>query len=772
MMLLHRILIQFIFIISTASLFSCNAYGAPNKNIEQKSNSPKIDYNTSQNLSASVKYHITPETCVYNTTNRALITHIIRAKHNKQQLNQLQSFVIKAIKHPTNCLFTHDIDNVIIFLTAASKCKNDSHISILANQLIKGETRSVNDIWNCYDIWNISSAISEYSGSNISDIRQIIATKIVNPNNDMHQWKSYNIIKMLQCLIKGNSKKEAEAFQHIVDHATIRNCAIYNWRGQSLSQLFELLIKKNIANMKMTILKAFSLIVTSGLSHWNAKSSSTMLRDLMILQKTPSADIKNDESYRIVMQLIINRLASPEIRFIDYDGHTLAETMNVLLHTSKLGWPKNIDKARQRLAKFIVDGDINISLMANNDWIMTIRGLTNESMIEQEAMQTIAAHFNDRRLILSQWTSDQLLHIATEFSHNHGQHIEKATQKIASFVTSKNLESWSTVDLAILAQVWSPKTRGIHHKTINNIADQILNKSLQLPIVDYIDLAFAVSLSKGDHCLELIRCITKDVGDDIFDLSRLSPILLAKLVSIVNQDDDKYAKKALSKITNYLISMDTEQWLNLPSDSLKLITNACCKHYKLTAVQSVLHNIFLLVIDDRIDLLDWPIDTLEVLIRTFHKPYHDDLIQRGYRKIVAQLNRPDTALRKWPINTLASVAKGVSNLRDYSSEEFIARLAKIYMEKRDRDETKYGITILLAICHLPIESEKIIKAAVKLSSVLYNTAYSNMDPVDRIYLFWVITLLDFVVHEEGRINTTETTKTVIVELTKIIPRGF
>ncbi|MDP0588812.1 MAG: RAP domain-containing protein [Candidatus Endonucleobacter bathymodioli] len=160
---------------------------------------------------------------------------------------------------------------------------------------------------------------------------------------------------------------------------------------------------------------------------------------------------------------------------------------------------------------------------------------------------------------------------------------------------------------------------------------------------------------------------------------------------------------------------------------------------------------------------------MDVLLRTIRSPYDDDMIQRAFRKIVAKLHCYDTELQKWSVQTIARVAKGVSRLRDYSSEKFIAQLAEIYMEKRNDDESMYGIMILSAICHLPIESSKIIKTSVKLASVLSNNAYSNMYKKDKLSLFWGITILDFVVHEKWKKASSHLkTKDRIIKLTKTI----
>ncbi|MDP0588826.1 MAG: hypothetical protein QS748_06380 [Candidatus Endonucleobacter bathymodioli] len=765
MMLLHRILLIFIFIISTALLFSYNAYAVYTKDRALTLNSS----NTSYYVSSSVKPHITTETCVYNTQNRLTIRSIGTPRPNTEQFYTLHFFVLNAIKHPVNCKLTHHLDDVISIFTAASTCKDDNSIIKLASQLSRQHVSTADEIWNSQNILDMSSAISKCSGPNISYIRQIIAHNIVKSNNDMSEWESYNITTALRSLNNGNSDQEAKAFKHIVDYVVTKNCNIDKWGDHQLSKLFKTLSKTNTESAKIAMLKVLGVMTKSGLSNWDAKSTSTVFRALARLQKTHSAYIKNERIYEIVMQLIINRLASSEINFRDCDAHTLADTMGQLWHISKLRWPKNVDKARQNIAKLIVEEDINISTIVSNDWVMIICGLTDSSIIEIEAMRTMATHFNDRTVSLSQWTNKQLLNIATSFSQMHGHSVEKSIQKTAIFVATENLEFWDIGDLAILAEVLSPKTKDLHHKAIDNIAGQILKKSIQLPIIDYIDLAFTVSLCKGEHCLELVRYISTEVADDSFDVSHLSPIFLAKLISIVSTDDEKYAEKALTKITNYLIYQNTEQLLNLPSDSLKLITHACSKHYNLTAVPSLLRHISFIVLNDRIDLSDWPIETLEVLLRTINSHDDDDLIQKSFRKIIARLNCPDTELRKWSINTLALVAKGVSRVRDYSSELFIARLAKMYIEKRDYDESKCGITILLAICNLPILSRKIIKPAVKLASILYNKAYSNMDDVDKISLFWTITLLDFVAHEKWMANASRITKTIITELTKIIP---
>ncbi|MDP0588828.1 MAG: hypothetical protein QS748_06390 [Candidatus Endonucleobacter bathymodioli] len=770
MMLLHVILIRFIFIISNVFLFSYNVYAVYNKDRVLTLNSSKTDCNTSHNVSSSVKFPIKPKPCVYNTKNRNLISIIIRERHNKQQRSLIHDLMLEAIEHPADCLLTHEVDNVIIFFTVANIYRNYIAISKLADQLAKGETGIENQIWNCHDIWHVSAAIPSCSSSNISYIRQIIANKIVQPNNDMSKWKSYNITNACRHLIKGTSNEEAKAFEHIVNYVNTKNCNIYTWEGNQLSRLFSSLAKSNTNISKIAMHKVFATIIKSKLLYWNAPSTSTIFRSLVKLQKSYSSDIHHEEQYKIVLQLIIDHLASPQVNFRGCTGNDIAAIMKKLWYVSKLHWPKNIDKARQNVAKFIVKEDINIAPLASDDWMIIIRGLTNASWIEQEAIRTIAGHFNDRKVSLSRWTDTQLLNMATAFYDHNGRRIEKAIQKISNFIASKNLDAWKTGDLATLTKVLSPRIKNLNHKAIDNIAGQMLSKSRQWHIAGYISLVLTVSICKGDNCLKLIRYISNTVRDDSFYLSRHSPIFLAKLLSIVSQDDEKYAEKPINKITDYLISLDTQQWLHLSSESLKLIINACSKHYKLTAARSVLIHISHIVIDEKTDLSDWPIETMEVLLRTLHSSYDDDLIQRVFRKIVSRLNLPDTELKKWSIKTLACVAKGASRLRDYSSEKFIARLVKMYMKKRDNNESIYGTTMLLAICHLPIKSRKIIKASVKLASVLSQNIYSDMEKTHQLALFWSIILLDFVVHEEGsKINHHVETTDMIVELKKIIP---
>ncbi|MDP0588825.1 MAG: hypothetical protein QS748_06375 [Candidatus Endonucleobacter bathymodioli] len=768
MMFSYVILIRFIYITSTVLLFSDNAYSVYNKNEVQTLHSSKTAYNTSNNIFSSVKSHAETETCVYNTENRLRLQFIAASLQHTKSFYQLPFFVLKATQHPDNCSLTHNVDNVISIFMAARICKDDHSILKLAYQLSRNVSIA-DGVWSSKNILDMSAAISKCSGPDIEYIRKIIANKIVNPNNDMSMWQPCMVAKELRSLSMGNSKMEEKAFKHIVEYLITKNCNIDQLGGQQLSQLFRSLSHTNTDQTKIAILKVFGVIIKSGLSYWNAKSTLTMFRDLVELQKSHSTFIQTEKSYKIVLQLIINRLASSELNLRACDSNDIVPLMKGLWQIDKLSWPVNIDKARRRWAKFIVEEDMNISPMASNDCMMIIRGLTPESRIEQEAMRTLAEHFHGRIAGLSQWTKSELLNVATAFTHNDRGHIEKVIPKIASFVASENLNSWDTSDLSLLATALSPKNRDVHHTAIDNIAYHILNKPNQFSIGDYIDLSLIVSRGQGYHCLKLIRYISNEIAYNNFDLSHRSLIFLAKLVSIASKDDGEYAEKALNKITTYLIDKSMEQWLELPPESFKLIASACSKYYKLMTARHLLKHIVFIILYDLIDLSYWPIDTLDIVLRKLDGS-NDYLIQRSLRKIVAKLNLPDTTLREWSINTLARVAKGVSRLRDYSSEEFITRLTKMYMEKRNCDDIKYGMTILLAICHLPIASEKIIKEAVNLASVLYDNAYSNMTESDKISLFWAITLLDFVVHEEGRINTTETTKTIIIELIKIIPK--
>ncbi|MDP0588820.1 MAG: hypothetical protein QS748_06345 [Candidatus Endonucleobacter bathymodioli] len=771
MMFSHKILTQFIFIISTVLLFSYNAYGVHNKHIELTLNSSQIDYNTSHNASSPVTSNIETETCTYNEMNTSFINKLNRSYLNRQKINQLHLFVLKAIKHPARCILTHNVDNIISIFTAANKCQNNKSIMMLAEQIISGNVTVANDIWSCRNIWDISLATSKCSDHNIEYLREVIAGKIVSPNNDMREWKSYHITNELKSLLNGKSNIEEKAFQHIIEHILTKSCNIDTWGGEQLSLLFNSLSYTNTENTKIAMLKVFGAIIKSGLSYWNTKSTSSMFKSLTKMQRPYSADIANEESYQIVLQLIINRLTSTEINFRYCICHNIAFLMNELSQIDELSWLYNVDKVRCKLAKIIVNKGRKISCTAINDWMMMVRGLKHDSDIEREALRTIADCFNDRIVHLSAWLHNQIVDLATKFSHNDGRRIEKAIQKIADFVAKTNLYLWDTNHLEILAKIFSSNTRCFHHNAIDNIASQMIHKSKKLLIDNYINIALILNNSNGDNCLAFIKNIVLKVSDDSFYPSRCSPILLAKLVSILSKEDNKYAEKALNKIANYFIHNNAEQLLSIPPDSLKMLIDGFSKHYKLQASGAFIRHISHIVIDENTDLSDWPIDTMEVILRTLNSSYDDELTQRVFRKIVAQLNLPDTELNNWSIKTLACVAKGVCRLRDYSSEKFITRLAKIYIKKRDHDESKYGITMLIAICDLPIKSRKTIKAAVKLASVLSKNACSNMDTANKVSLFWGITLLNFVVHEEGsKVNPHGKTKDRIVKLTKTIPK--
>ncbi|MDP0588807.1 MAG: hypothetical protein QS748_06265 [Candidatus Endonucleobacter bathymodioli] len=770
MMLLHEILIRCICIISTLFLFSYNAYGVHHTN-RQIFTSTKIDYNTSHTSSSSVKSHIKNKTCVYNEIDISTITKLINSQTSKKQYNQLHSFVLKAIHHPVDCLLPHHLDDVCTIFTAASACKDYSSVEVLAGNLVTGDIKITNDIWSYIHIWKINSALFSCTNPNAMHLREIIAGHIVSPNNDMSKWHPPSITYVLSSLVKDSSNKEKEAVQKIVAYIPTKKCNIDKYGAHKLSLLFRSLAKANVESADLAMIKVLNIIIKSGLSCWNIQSTSTILKSLAILQEKHMLNIVNNESYTKVIKLIMDYLADPKVKFEDLNHSTIAPLMKSLWQIHDLVNPDKILIVRHKLAKAIISKSTHVPSIKSNDWMLMARGLDCKFNIEQEAIKVLADYLNDKKIDLSECTKLELLNILSSFAYQKGFRIEKAMSKIADFVSKANLDSWDNQELTITAELLVLKIRDFHHNAINNIAHQILHKSKKSLIDDYIDISKTLSRGRGDSCLALIRKIANEVNDDSFDVSSRSPIFLSKLVIILSKDHaDKHVKKAITKIADCCIYKNSEQLLSVHTDALKVLVGGFCKHYELASVRRVIWHICEIVLDEKTDLSDWPIATMEVLLRALRSSSHDGTIQRAFRKIVATLHRPDTELQKWSVETIARVAKGVSRLRDYSSEKFIAQLTKIYMKKRHCDESRYGIMILSAICHLPIASSKIIKAAVKLASVLSNDAYSNMNKAHQLSLFWGITLLNFVVHEEWKkANTHLRTKTTITELTKTIP---
>ncbi|MDP0588815.1 MAG: hypothetical protein QS748_06315 [Candidatus Endonucleobacter bathymodioli] len=609
--------------------------------------------------------------------------------------------------------------------------------------------------------------------SNIRYLSEMMASKIAHQNNDMREWKHYRITYILTSLVKEDSTdKDKEAAQKIVAYLTTKNCNLDNWGGHKLSILLTSLVRTDVESADMAILKVLDIIVKSGLSFWNTKSTSTLLKSLAKLKQKYSPNIVNQKSYNIALQLVMDYFVQLKVNFTGFTGSEIAFFLKSLRQIPILGQLDKIALIRQKMAQYIIDENIHISSIKNDDWILIIRGLDDRINIEKEAIKVIADCLNVKKVDMSKWPKNDVLNIITTLSYQDGLRIDNAVHKIGTFIAKTHLNYWDTKELLMLAELFISKSRAIHHNALDNISCHILHRSKNLLDDDYINIAVTLSRGKGDNCLALIRKIANEVRDDNFDISSRTPMFLSNLVRILSQDEnDKYVGKAINKIADLFIYNNAEQLLSIPPNSLKIIIGGFSKHYKLTAVKSVIRNISRIVINESTNLSDWPIETMAVLLRTLSSSYDDSLIQIALRKIVAQLNRSDTELHKWSIMTLASVAKGVSNLRDYSSEKFIARLAKIYMKKRDDNENKYGSIILKAIYHLPIESSKIIKTAVKLASVLSHDAHSNTNTnkENKISLFWSIILLEFVVHDKWRKTDSHgKTKTEITKLTKTI----
>ncbi|MDP0562656.1 MAG: hypothetical protein QS721_10180 [Candidatus Endonucleobacter sp. (ex Gigantidas childressi)] len=571
-------------------------------------------------------------------------------------------------------------------------------------------------------------------------------------------------------LSKIDSTTSHNASSSVEPRILTKNCNIDNWGGHHLSLLSRSLTRSDSENTRVAMLKVCRSIIKSGLSCWNADSTSTMFTSLTKLRNSYSKNTDDEKTYKIALQLIIDHLASTKVDFSNYSGKKVASLINGLLHMSELGWPNNVTKIRHNLAKLIIKSDISISPSTSNDWTTMICGLQGKYEIEKEAIKILANYFHIKDVHLSKWTKIELMSVLTAFSYQDGQHIELAIKKIGDYIVKTDLDYWEIIDLAQLAKVLCSSGIRIHSSAIEQIASHMLHKPRDLCTDSYINLVNSLSKSRDRNCLEFTQKVTSDVSDNTLDLSHYSYISLAKLVTALCRHNNKRIGKALHNIASFLLYNNPEQLLYLPPKHLKWILYRFGKQTKSKAVSGVIQHVSRALIKEDIHLSSWKIDTLEILLTTLNNSKQDDVLQQAFSKIVAELNRPKKELRKWSIPTLARVAKGVSNFRNYSSERLLARLAHVYLEKREENESTYGVNILSAICHLPIESSKIITVAVKLAAVLYKKSYANMTQEKKLSLFWGITILHFVVHEEWRkVDSNKKTKKKISKLKKIIP---
>ncbi|MDP0588808.1 MAG: hypothetical protein QS748_06270 [Candidatus Endonucleobacter bathymodioli] len=408
MILLYRILIRFILIMITVFLFSYNSYGAHDKN-RITSTSTKIDYNTSHNLSSSVKYHIKQKVCVYNEVNRRELIRITCAQTSQKQYDKLHSFVLKAIHHPADCLLTHSLDQVSAIFIAASACKDHRAIELLAGNLIKGDIKITNDTWSYMHIWKLNSAIYTYTSPSVIRLREIIASHIVNPNNDMSTWEPTGFTYVLSSLVKDSSNKEKEALQKLVAYLITKNCNIDKWGGKQLSLLFNSLAQTNVENTDIAMVKVLNTIIKLGLSFWNTKSASTILKSLAAIRREQIAKILNHESYTKALNLIMDYLVNPNIKFKDCNSITISSLMQSLWKIRTLVNSDKILIVRHKLAEVIISKNTHMPFLNSNDWMCMIRGLNYKYDVEKEAIRVLADCLNAKKIDLSECTKLQLL---------------------------------------------------------------------------------------------------------------------------------------------------------------------------------------------------------------------------------------------------------------------------------------------------------------------------------------------------------------------------
>ncbi|MDP0562867.1 MAG: hypothetical protein QS721_11300 [Candidatus Endonucleobacter sp. (ex Gigantidas childressi)] len=766
MILFHGLLKLFIFMTSIYLLLSYNAYGVYT-NGAITLNDSSIDYNTS--LSATS--HTQDEECVYSWINVPLINNLLMPTTQRQEPVKLHSFVLKAIEHQVSCRSAHNLDSVISIIKAADACDDSDSIDWLAGQLIDGEITGVNDTWDGCQIWSMSTTLSMHIGSNINRLREMMASKIMSQDHNLQKWKSFHFTHALYSLSRGKSRTEKKALQKIISYLATKKCHVDEWDHFQLSMLFNLLT--NIYGEKVPIVmdKVCDVITNSNFSCWHLASTLSLFKPLVELQRgtATSTNTNRVELYRNMLTTLINHLVSDNIDFRGCSGKEIAAIIITLRSISKPPGVYNIIDLRRKLARVIANGNISTSSMNSNDWMM-LAYILETTYDNKKAIRSLACCFNTAQIDLSSWKSNELLGMLVTFSHKNEKGTKEAVQKIAKFISTANLDSWSMDNLQKLTRCLSTKSIDFQHNPTGNIALHMLSKPKYWFTGTYSQLAWSLSRGRNHYCRELMKSISDHISNDSFDLSNYSPTVLATFISILSNENGESVEKALNKIAGFFIDNGVEQLLYLSSESLKRILDGFNGHYRLNNIACVIRSIAHIITDGKKDLSSWPLITLAILLRHIDSTHDDIIIQNTLRKIAAVLSHPSTELQSLTSLSMAHLAEGVSRLRDYSSEKLLTLLMKAYIDKEDYSDSSYGVKILMATCSLPLEANETIKTAIKLASVVADQAYSYMSTRHTLTFFWAITLFDFVAHEKGREVCTDTqTEDRLIKLTKMIP---
>ncbi|MDP0562659.1 MAG: hypothetical protein QS721_10195 [Candidatus Endonucleobacter sp. (ex Gigantidas childressi)] len=654
------------------------------------------------------------------------------------------------------------------YLDAAYLCKDHDSIDLLTGQLARGDIAIADGSWTSVCIRSMLCSLSSHTDSNANIVREMVASKIVSQSTDLRTWKYINFTAAVNALVMGNSNKEKEALHKITNYIT-ENCTFKNWSGQQLSLLLTALLKSKGESIRITIIKVFNYIIKSDLSYFNLRSIASILSSLSRLQQVDLLNLIEEASYKIVLQHITSHLARTKIKLVGSDFSDIAVILQSLKHIDKYQWLPKIPVIFHNIATFISSAHINTSRLCTNDWIIIISALTGGSSTQREALENVVSHFCHKEVNLSKWDSYQLRRMMTILTVAGGQQIEKAVQKIADFMATANLNSWTIYDIEIITAKFSKHRTEITHKALQNITRHILSKPEEWFLAHYIDTVYHLSRNGGDDDRILLENIAKKISDDSFNLSLYSSKSIANLVHILSDYNNKYTEQALNKMAAFFMENKAEQLLSLPSGALSRTLSEFGKHYKLQKVGRLLINIAHFIVSGQINISDWPVGLLQVLLRILDSTNNDALIQQALRKIVDALDHDNAEPRNWSIHNLTGVIKGVSRLRHCSSEELITKLVKIYIEKRYDDEVISGVLILTAISQLPLKSKNIIKEGIKLATILYEKTYSIMSTENKLSLYWAITILHFVVLEDYG-NTHRKTRKRIIKLAKIIPK--
>ncbi|MDP0562863.1 MAG: hypothetical protein QS721_11280 [Candidatus Endonucleobacter sp. (ex Gigantidas childressi)] len=769
MILFHGLLKLFIFMTSIYLLLSYNAYGVYT-NGEITLNDSNIDYNTS--LSATS--HTQDEECVYSWINVPLINKLLMPTTQRQKLVKLHSFVLKAIEHQVSCRSAHNLDSVISIIKAADACDDSDSIDWLAGQLIDGEITGVNDTWDGCQIWSMSITLSMHIGSNINRLREMMASKIMSQDHDLQKWKSFHFTHALYSLARGESNTEKEALQKIISYLATKECHVDEWDHFQLSLLFNLLTDIDGEEVQIVMDKVCDIITNSNFSCCHLASTLSLFKPFVKLQRGTPTNTNRLELYRNILTTFINYLVSDNIDFRGCSGKEIAAIIGTLRSItkskSKSSWRYNVVNLRRKLTSVIANGNISTSSMNSNDWMMLAYLLETTPDINKKAISTLLFKFNTTQIDLSSWQSNELLGMIALFSKKNEKDTEEAMQKIARFISTANLDSWSMDNLQKLTRRLGTKSRDFQHNPTGNIALHMLSKPKYWFTGTYAHLAWYLSRGQNHYCRELMKSISDQISNDSFDLSNYSPSVLASLLSILSNVNGESVEKALNKIAGFFIDNGVEQLLYLPSEPLKRILDGFNRHYRLKNIACVIRSIAHIITDEKKDLSSWPVATLALLLRHFDSTHDDIIIQNTLRKVAAVLYHPSTELQSLRSYTIACLAEGISHLRDYSSEKLLTLLMAAYIDKEDYSESRCGVKILMAACSLPLEADETIKTAIKLASVVSDPPYSYMSTIHRPSLFWAITLFDFVAHEKGREVCTDTqTEDRLINLTKMIP---